>query len=77
MPKMKNAMFFLNNVTEIKYMVIEPNGSTLNTVYHFQSGISDQSKFDQQLDTLKSTISIFRKVANCQMSLVLYSLIIT
>ena len=77
MPKMKSAMFFLNNVTEIKYMVIEPNSSTLKTVYHFQSRIPDQSKFDQQLDTLKSTISNFRKVANCQTSLVLYPLIIT
>ena len=76
-PNMKSAMFFLNTVTEIKYMEIEPNSSILNTVYHFQSRIPDQLKFDQQLDSLKSTISSFRKVANCQTSLVLYPLIIT
>ena len=59
-PKMKSAMFFLNNVTEIKCMEIEPNSSTLNTVYHYQSRIPDQFKFDQQLCTLKSSISSFR-----------------
>ena len=75
-PKMKSAMFFLNNITEIKYMVIEPNSSTLNTVYHYQSSIPDQFKFDQQLCTLKSAISSFREVTNCQTSLVLYPLII-
>ena len=76
-PKMKSAMFFLNNVTEIKYMVIEPNSSTLNTVYHYQSRIPDQFKFDQQLCTLKSATSSFREVTNCQTSLLLYPLTIT
>ena len=75
MPKMKSAMFFLNSITEIKYMVIEPDSTTLETVYHFQSQIPDSTKFEKDLDTLKSHISCFGDV--WKPSTALYPLIIT
>ena len=77
MPKMKSAMFFLNNVTEIKYIVIEPDSTTLKTVHHFQTRFPEPSKFERQIDTLKDTISNFREVTNCKTYRALYPLVIT
>ena len=77
MPKMKSAMFFLNSVTEIMYIVIEPDSTTLNTVHHFQTRIQEPSKFERQIDTLKDTISNFREVTNCKTYRALYPLVIT
>ena len=77
MPKMKSAMFFLNNVSAIKYMEIEPSSSTLKTICHFQSSIPNNSKFQHEIDDLKGFISKFREVTNCQTSRALYPLTIT
>ena len=77
MPNIKNAMFFLNNVTEIKYMEIEPNGSNLITIFHYQSEIPDYSKYVTEITAFRSAVSNFSEVSHSQACNILYPIIIT
>ena len=77
MPNIKNAMFFLNNVTEIKYMEIEPNGSNLITIFHYQSEIPDYSKYVTEITAFRSAVSNFSEVSHSQSCNILHPIIIT
>ena len=75
MPKMKQAMFFLNHVTDIRYMeIVETSeGVNMQTKFHFETKISDPTKFQD----LQSAISKCSDPGNCQPCVIDYSLTLT
>ena len=73
MPQMKQAMFFLNHVTEMKFMVINDKGS-LETLYHFKADIQRSEGIDQSLEALHSATSNFTPMSECKPSVACYPL---
>ena len=77
LPDIKSAMFFLNNVKEIKYMEIEPQDNNLKTLFHFSCSIQETEAFEKDMTKLKVAISNFKEVKNSTSSVALYPLVIT
>ena len=76
-PDMKRAMFFLNNVTEIKYMVIDSKSDEVRTEYHFTRSLPEAEVYESCILRLQDSLSNFNKVSSCPSSRVLYPLEIT
>ena len=75
MIKMKEAMLFLNNVTELRLFVIEEVSSEMTTVYHFKSEIEESAPMDRVI--LQGAISVFKDVRNSKSCAIMYPLTIT
>ena len=73
-PDMKDAMFFLNNVREIRFCVIEKD-SKLQTLKHFNIDIdpTDQSKCTD----LCRSIYVFREQRGCEPCIISYPITIS
>ena len=75
MVKMKEAMLFLNNVTELKLFMIEEGESEIATVHHFKSEIGEPALADRQ--TLQGALSAFKAVRNSKSCAIMYPLTVT
>ena len=75
MGRMKEAMLFLNNVTELKLLTIKRGSRKVKTVYHFKTEISDSALTDQK--SLHGALSAFKNVRNCKSCLITYPLTLT
>ena len=73
-PKMKAAMFFLNNVRELHFYVIEEQSTTLNTQYHYCIDISSHSR--GKCDLLQQKLSVFKRQKGCESCVVRYPITI-
>ena len=73
-PKMKAAMFFLNNVRELHFYVIEEQSTTLSTLYHYCIDISSNSR--EKCDLLQQKLSVFKRQRGCESYVVRYPLTI-
>ena len=71
---MKAAMFFLNNVRELQFFVIEKNANVLKTQYHFCIDISPSSQ--KCCDHLHKTLSSFTQQRGSKSCVVIYPLTI-
>ena len=80
MPMMKQAMFFLNHVTEIKYLEIDcvDNCVRLVTKFHFKTEITESLTFyEKSLKTFQGAVSKFTAQQGCQSCTIQYSLTLT
>ena len=73
-PRMKAAMFFLNNVRELQFYVIERGSKTLKTQYHYCIDVSLSAQ--QSCERLRSCISAFKSVTGSEPCVVRYPLTI-
>ena len=73
-PEMKEAMLFLNHVTELRFFIIEEEGRNLVTIRHFTTQVdpSAQSNRAELYDKLKAF-----KQSGCEPHVVRYPLTIT
>ena len=71
-PKMKNAMFFLNHVTELKFCVIEENSTDISIEYSYKTCVDDAAKRKRAL--LHDKISNFKNVSGDECCLIDYPL---
>ena len=72
MSKMKEAVLFVNNVTELQYLVIEETGNQMETVFHFKSEIGEPALADRS--TLQGALSDFKQVTGCKSHIITYPL---
>ena len=77
MPQMKQAMFFLNNVKEIKFIVIEEKGIKLDTKFHFKTEIPQSAAFKAESQKFHETLSAFKNEKNCKTLVIRYPLTVT
>ena len=75
MKKMKEAMLFLNNVSELKFLIIEEESNQLRTIFHYQSRIEEASLADRNL--LQSALSSFKPHKEHKPGVITYPLILT
>ena len=75
MSRMKEAMLFLNNVTELKLFTIEKGSIQMKMVYHFTTQIEASSIIDQQ--RLQQSLSAFNSTRNCASCKITYPLTLT
>ena len=73
-PKMKAAMFFLNNVRELHFYIIEEHLTALKTQYHYSIDISSLSR--ERCDFLQQKLSAFKKPSGCESCVVRYPITI-
>ena len=71
-PCMKQSMFFLNNITEIKFLVIEADSHQLTVTHHFSTRV-DQPDM-RRLDEFKLAVHNFISVSGSEPKTVMYSL---
>ena len=71
-PKTKAAMFFLNNVRELHFFVIEENTRSVKTQYHYCINVSTSAQ--EKCDTLRHKISAFKELRGCPPCVVMYPL---
>ena len=71
-PKMKAAMFFLNNVRELKFFVIEENSRSLHMLYHYSISVSVSAQ--ERCDLLRQKLSAFTEQRGCEPYIVMYPL---
>lgn len=66
MPMIKQAMFFLNHVTEIKYIEIDEvkGGCRVETMFHFKTEINTSVAFSSSLKAFQDAVSNF-SAASC------------
>ena len=75
MKKMKEAMLFLNNVTELKLLVIEKNTCQVETFFHYHSKIADSSSPDRVL--FRDALSTFKTGKQSRPLAIMYPLTLT
>ena len=75
MPKMKDAMFFLNNVTEIKFFVIEKDSDVMKAMFHFRTQIPESASADRI--KLRDMLSAFKTEAKSKTGVITYPLTLT
>ena len=73
-PKMKAAMFFLNNVRELHFYVIEEHSTALITQYHYCINISSNSQ--EECELLQQKLSMFKRQRGCESCVVRYPITI-
>ena len=73
-PRMKSAMFFLNNVRELQFFVIERGTRILITKHHYCIDVSPSAQ--QSCEQLRSCISAFKAIKGCEPCVVRYPLTI-
>ena len=72
MRKMKEAMLFLNHVTELRLYLIEEDKNELNTVFDFKTKVNDTARKDQYL--LLQSVSNFKHSKGCPSRVITYPL---
>ena len=80
MPKMKQAMFFLNHVTEIKYLEIDSMeaGIVVGTKFHFKTEITEsRADYEKSLNAYQGAVSKFTAEQGCRSCTIQYSLTLT
>ena len=80
MPMMKQAMFFLNHVTEIKYFEIDcvDNCVRLVTKFHFKTEITEsQVDYEKSLNVYQGAVYKFTAEQGCRSCTIQYSLTLT
>ena len=71
-PKMKNAMFFLNHVSEIKFLTIEEDSEDAVTEYHFETYVNENAQQEREL--LHKKILHFKKPSGNESCIIHYPL---
>ena len=71
-PKMKAAMFFLNNVRELQFFVIEEGTKELKTQYHYCIDVSPSAQ--ESCDHLRKQVSAFKEKKGCKPHVIRYPL---
>ena len=77
MPMMKQAMFFLNHVTEIKYLEIDcmKGGIKVRKKFHFKTEITESpAGYEESLNKYQGSVSKFTAHQGCQSCAIQYSL---
>ena len=77
MPDMKQAMFFLNNVVELKFLVIEQDGSSVQTKFHYKSEVTQPREYERSKKSLRDAIDKFTKTSGCKSQVIMYPMTIT
>ncbi len=74
-PQMKNAMFFLNHITELKFCVIEEASTTVSTMHHFRTHVDKTNQKHREI--LYKKVSEFKNVPGNETYLIHYPLSLT
>ena len=74
-PKMKEAMLFLNHITELRFIVIEENKNTLSTMNYYRSKVDPSTH--ESLEQLRGKLSTFNKVRGNSSCVIRYPLTIS
>ena len=77
MQLMKEAMFFLNNVTELKYFEIEPETICLHKKFHYKTSVEQSSDLSRDQEMLKTCISNFTEHGDKKPCIIHYQLNLT
>ena len=80
MPMMKQAMFFLNHVTEIKYLEIDcmEGGIAVEKKFHFKTEITEsRADYEKSLNVYQRAVSKFTAEQGCRSCAIQYSLTLT
>ena len=77
MPDMKQAMFFLNNVTEIKFLVINTKANDLLTKCQYKTEVINPEIYEDSRKSLSDAVKGFTETSNCKSCVSLYSLSLT
>ena len=72
MPDMKRAMFFLNNVVELKFLVVEQDGNNLQTMLHYRAEIAQPAEYEYSKKSLRDTVDMFTKRTGCRSQVIMY-----
>ena len=75
MIKMKEAMLFLNNVSELQFSAIEERSCEMKTIFHYQSKAEVASSSDTSL--FQKSLSTFKSDRECKPYIVTYPLTLT
>ena len=75
MSRMKEAMLFLNNVTELKLFTIENGSTKLTLEFHFTTTIDEAALVDRT--KLLRVLSSFKSERGCESCMIMYSLTLT
>ena len=76
MPFLKQAMFFLNNVKEIKYFEID-NDKSLQVKYFCKTAVVQSQVLTEDCKRLKHHVSEFTQYSGCKSCTILYPLTLT
>ena len=74
-PQMKDAMFFLNHVKELRFYIIKDQTRMLVTVKHFETRVDERAQ--ESRDLLHTKLSAFEKVTGNDSCIVMYPLTIS
>ena len=74
-PEMKQAMFFLNHVKELRFYVIKEGGKMMITEHHFQSHVDKSAR--QSCNDLRTKLSAFKKEKGSEACVIRYRLTLT
>ena len=74
-PQMKEAMFFLNHVKELRFFVIEESSNILETVNNYRTHVEPSAQ--QGREQLHSTLSAFKNVQGNESFVIRYPLSIS
>ena len=77
MPSMKQAMFFLNHVREIKYFEIDSGTRRLRKESHYTTSIDQSQDYDRSQEDLRVHVSNFTKDTGCKTCTILYPLVLS
>ena len=73
-PQLKQAMFFLNHVTEIKYFEIDSTSGGMEAKFHYKTQVTQKVEDSRRL---KEHVSKFTEATGCESCVVLYPLTLT
>ena len=71
-PKMKDAMFFLNHVMELKFCVVEEDSASATTIYHFKTHVDGSAQQEREL--LHEKVRSFQSKTGSKSHLIHYPL---
>ena len=77
MTQIKHAMFFLHNMTDIKFLEIERDSKKLETRFHYKMEIPKSPSLTEKFQTLNNTLSTFTAESGCESCVILYPLTLT
>ena len=71
-PKMKAAMFFLNNMRELRFFVIQENAKVVKTQYHYFIDVSPSTQ--EICHHFRQKLSSFSQQRGCESCVIMYPL---
>ena len=74
---MKQAMFFLNNVVELKFLVIEQDDNSLQTRFHYRAEITQSAEYERSKKSLRDAIDKFTEMSGCKSQVIMYPMTVT